>query len=307
MNIFKKIFNPNVDPDPQPSKQDDTAAPSPEEAIDAGVGDTPAEEPAIADTEVHATDNSALGDHVQVAHATLVNWIIDALAPLRGGLDDAEVLDMTIHVDDARTRLLMGDTFLKKVRLALDNNMLSPLAAGEITVDDTMPAAPNAIVAGGGRLLLVLASRRHVVREEPTATGRAVITVVEGTGSLAEPSYLLDAALSQVYRIGRGRVARQRAAIRVNDIVINDLETDERLLAMNMQVSSQHADVLCHGGAFYLRATVSGCRAEGGAKTMVFHGQQGKELRDTFTEEPLHDGDIIALGGSLLLNFKVVD
>ncbi len=327
MGFFKKIFNPNLEPEDQTPEVTDTGQQPAEDTVAqdsadvtvevasvevASVDEAPVEVAPVEEPESAPTDDAAavdgdpvLGDHVQAAHAALIGWIIEALAPLRGGLGDDDVHDMEIHVADARTRLVMGDAFINKLRLALDNNMLSPVAAGEITVTGSPTAAADVIPAGGGRLQLVLVSRR-VGEITPAATGRALITLVEGTGALVSACYQLDASAKQCFHIGRGAVARQGGDLRVNDIVINDRETDERLLAMNRQVSSAHADIICRGGAFFLKAMPGGCRPEGGAVTRVFHEGKGKELRDTFSLEPLHNGDLIALGGDLLLRFELI-
>ncbi|MBR5169913.1 MAG: hypothetical protein IKW85_05035 [Muribaculaceae bacterium] len=327
MGFFKKIFNPNLEPEGQAPEVTDeqqlpveqTDAPDAADvtvevitADEAPVEVTPPEVAEAAPAEAAPAAGGGdplLGDHVQAAHATLIDWIIAALAPLRGGLADDDVHDMVIHVAEARIRLLMGEAFVGKLRLALDNNLLSPVAAGEISVTGELStaAAADAINAGDGRLQLVLVSRRRTGGQvDILATGRALITAVEGTGSLEQECYELDASTKTLFHIGRGRVARQGGNIRVNDIVINERETDPRLMEMNRQVSSAHADILCRRGAFYLKAMPGGCRPEGGAVTRVFHGETGRELRDTFTLEPLHDGDLIALGGAMLLRFQVM-
>ena len=332
MSFLKKIFNPNLEPEaetpaenevvhedvndetnqtpktPEPSVNPETSEPTsgnletPEPAQDNP--ETPEPSPSNPETpEPKQTEGLELGDNMQEAVGDLISWIIDALSPLRGGLASDAVHDMTIHVADTRARLIMGETFLQRLRLELDNNLLSAISAGDIGILDGLTDSPTALNVKPGFLQVSISSRSVVVK----ATGRAIVTIVEGTGSLANPSYELDASAKTVFHIGRGKVVKRGGSIRVNDIVINDAEPDERVLAQNRRVSSSQADILCRDGAFYLKAMPSGCRPEGGAATKVFHNETARELRDTFMPVLLQDGDFIELGGTLLLSFSIVD
>ena len=323
MGFFKNIFNPNLEPeDEKPAEKEvvndaDNQAPetpdvpeTPEVPESPEVPETPVdpESPEIPEAPEPPVTNKKegldLGDNAQAAVGDLITWIIDALAPLRGGFGPDAVHDMTIHVADPRARLLMGDTFIKKLRVELDNNLLDGISAGEILVADGLTDNPAALNVKPGLLQLKLTKRGG---EPPKASGKAVIAIVEGTGSLKQQRYELDASSKTVFHIGRGKVVKKGGVIRINDIIINDEETDDKILAINRRVSSAQADILWRNGAFYLKAMPSGCRPEGGAATKVYHEEKFRELRDTFMPVLLHDGDFIELGGTLLLSFNIVN
>lgn len=133
----------------------------------------------------------------------------------------------------------------------------------------------------------------------------ATVSIIEGSGSMMKPSYILDSDKKKIYHIGRGTASRKGGKYRVNDIVIKDKEADSDLLQCNMHVSSTHADIVFKNNRYYIKAAIGGCRAIGGSPTKVVRDEKATELRDTTFLCPLEDGDIIELGKNVLLMFSL--
>lgn len=143
-------------------------------------------------------------------------------------------------------------------------------------------------------------------REETGASDKAVISVFSGKGSLAVPAYEIDPSSKKRYRIGRGDIStRPEYAYRVNDIVIRTEDPDENVQALNNHVSSAHADLVYHDGRFFLQVLPSGCSA-GNNSTRIVRDQFPTSLDQVGVEYPLRDGDLIELGGTVLLEFKKI-
>lgn len=135
----------------------------------------------------------------------------------------------------------------------------------------------------------------------------ASVSILEGTGSMIKSTYQLDSDKKKLFHIGRGVSSRKAGKYRINDIVINDNETDPALLNCNAHVSSSHADILFKNNKYYIKASSGGCRATGGSPTKIIRDEIATELRDTSLLYPLCDGDIIELGKNLLLTFSISD
>ena len=135
----------------------------------------------------------------------------------------------------------------------------------------------------------------------------ASVSIIEGTGSMMKPSYVLDSDHKKIFHIGRGVTSRKGGKYRVNDIVIKDKEADHDLLECNAYVSSTHADIVFKNNKFYIKAAIGGCRAIGGSPTKLVRNEKETELRDTNLLYPLEDGDIIELGKNVLLVFSLTD
>lgn len=142
-------------------------------------------------------------------------------------------------------------------------------------------------------------------KEIPYERVVATVSIIEGTGSMMKPSYILDSDKKKVYHIGRGITSRKGGKYRVNDIVIKDKEADSELLQCNGHVSSTHADIVFKNNRYYIKAAIGGCRAIGGSPTKVVRNEKATELRDTTLLYPLEDGDIIELGKNVLLMFSL--
>ena len=144
-------------------------------------------------------------------------------------------------------------------------------------------------------------------KEIPYERVIASVSIIEGTGSMMQPSYVLDSDRKKIFHIGRGVTSRKGGKYRVNDIVIKDKEADHDLLECNAHVSSTHADIVFKNNKFYIKAAIGGCRAIGGSPTKLVRDEKATELRDTNLLYPLDDGDIIELGKNVLLVFSLTD
>ncbi len=133
------------------------------------------------------------------------------------------------------------------------------------------------------------------------------VSIIEGTGSMMKPYYILDSDCKKIYHIGRGVTSKKGGKYRMNDIVIKDKEADQELLQCNAHVSSSHADIVFKNNRFYLKAAIGGCRATGGSPTKIVRDEKATELRDTAILYPLEDGDIIELGKNVLLIYALSD
>ena len=135
----------------------------------------------------------------------------------------------------------------------------------------------------------------------------ASVSIIEGTGSMMQPSYVLDSDRKKIFHIGRSVTSRKGGKYRVNDIVIKDKEADHDLIECNAHVSSTHADIVFKNNKFYIKAAIGGCRTIGGSPTKLVRDEKATELRDTNLLYPLEDGDIIELGKNVLLVFSLTD
>ena len=144
-------------------------------------------------------------------------------------------------------------------------------------------------------------------KEIPYERVIASVSIIEGTGSMMQPSYVLDSDRKKIFHIGRGVTSRKGGKYRVNDIVIKDKEADHDLLECNAHVSSTHADIVFKNNKFYIKAAIGGCRAIGGSPTQLVRDEKATELRDTNLLYPLEDGDIIELGKNVLLVYSLTE
>lgn len=237
-----------------------------------------------------------------------VRQMVRALSGAVGSSSDALAkLVIWIEVDseqyDPMKYAWADDRFLKDLRYALDNALLSSVGADSIDLkfatavdidrSAVWPVVENALYYSWG-------GEKEV---KPQPTGSTVkIALTEGTGSLQQKKYILDPQ-KNLFHIGRGAVASRDGVIRRNDIVIRDDETDESLKKLNGCVSGSHADIIVRSGRFYLRACPGGCRGQGGASTKIIHGDDVEELTDVSVLHPLSDGDFIQLGKTVTLEF----
>lgn len=142
-------------------------------------------------------------------------------------------------------------------------------------------------------------------KELPYERVVASVSIIEGSGSMMKPYYILDSDNKKVYHVGRGMTSRKGGKYRVNDIVIKDKDADLDLMEYNRHVSSTHADIVFKNNRFYIKAAEGGCRAIGGSPTKLVRDEKATELQDTNLLYPLEDGDIIELGKNVLLMFSL--
>lgn len=134
----------------------------------------------------------------------------------------------------------------------------------------------------------------------------ARISIYNGQGKLYKENYELSCDNlvkdeMNVYNIGRGEKPRvDGGGIRCNHIVIDENECQE----YNKYVSRAHAHIgYSETIGFYLQVEYGGSRISG-SRTRIFRGNEKIELDNTLTKEPLHDGDLIELGKSVMLVYN---
>lgn len=234
--------------------------------------------------------------------------ILDSVAPFTGSDDFA---GLTIWVNDQAFHVISKESFKKDLKASFDSMRLYSLGNGDIKVvngvptpqDEASPLVRNGIIAPD-KIWIRLVPKGRV--EVPHA--KATISVFQELGSCRQNEYVLSAEDRTVYRIGRGSICRKRgAAYRVNDIIIEEDNTNQDIQKLNNYVSSSQADIILEDGGFFLKAMPSGCRASGGSPTKIIRNQEPTELRDTVSMHRLNDGDIIELGKSVLLIFRIVE
>ena len=127
---------------------------------------------------------------------------------------------------------------------------------------------------------------------------KAKISIVEGSGSLEQHEYLLDANDRQTYQIGRGNSDN---AGRKNYIVIRDNEND-LLYKNNRYVSSSHAELIfVENKGFCLKSLNRNNR------TIVYRDEiRVADIKDLYSKfGPLQNGDRIELGKKVSLKFEI--
>ena len=225
-----------------------------------------------------------------------INAIVDALRNLHLLQGQQHI---QLYVTDMNYLVVMnGQDFINDLRLALDNALLTALSQGTIQVfGREVPAGLTSTQLMDGKVTMCLAST--AVQQAVNA----VVSIYEGQGSLAAACYVLDATKKTRYHIGRGR--RGSEGFRINDIIIRDNEQNEDLASLNAYVSSSHADIVIEDGRFFVQACPKGCQSTSNNATKVVRDEQVKPLMDTNTLFPLQDGDLIELGRSVILQFKI--
>ena len=215
--------------------------------------------------------------------------------------------DLTVWIDDPVAAQLTDGEFVEFLRKRLLHNGCRPQnPKAPLVVRAGAPAAGVAAetLTKKGKLNpgKVFVTFRQ---EETVSADKAVLSICRGKGSLADSSYILDPSVKTRYRIGRGEdSSRPEYSFRVNDIIIKTDDPEERVQNLNDHVSSAHADLVYQDGRFYLQVLPPGC-AVGGNITRIVRDQKPFELDNPSISYPLADGDLIELGGTVLLEFKL--
>ena len=234
--------------------------------------------------------------------ATLVNRIIDSLKKA----DDSWIGLTVWATTEYYAGIIEKPEFEQQLRTALDNADMTNFGSGEIVMRSAVPTAEeNAVNVLQSKVFISQKSARKATIEEPRRV-QATVTVLEGTGSTLDPSYTLDSEIKKTYHIGRGKSMRRADSFRRNDIVINETDPDESIDRLNKHVSSAQADIVYCDSYFGLRAMKSGCRSEGGVATKILRDNSVTELTDSARIIRLYDGDMIELGKSVVLEYKVL-
>lgn len=264
-----------------------------------------AENPAPqADTAAPWQDSGSLGNFsdMQDVQDTISDCLVREMAMYRGG---SGFPDLTIWMDDPIAALLAAplEERLKKDLLHSGCRPLNPKTC--VSVREGIPAEGIKAVTlskkgklNPGKVFLSFLS-------EGASSEKAVLAVYWGKGSMEAVSYEIDPSVKSRYRIGRGETSsRPDYSFRVNDIVIRADDPDADLQALNNHVSSAHADLVFRDGHFYLQVLPSGS-VSGGNSTRIIRDQVPIPVEQPGIDYPLRDADIIELGGSVLLEFKL--
>ncbi len=215
--------------------------------------------------------------------------------------------DLTIWIDDPIAVQLATKEFQDYLKKLLLHNGCRPQSPK--TVLTVRAGAPD------GDVIADILSKRgklnpgkvflSIRQEVEAAAEKAVLVVYRRKGSLCRNSYVIDPSVKSRYRIGRGETSsRPEYSFRSNDIIINTADEDKKTQALNNRVSSAHADLVCRDGRFFLQVLPPGC-AVGGNSTRIIRDQKPIELDQPSLSYPLFDGDLIELGGAVLLEFKL--
>lgn len=258
-----------------------------------------------------ASTNSILNNAIDNRDQA-VRMIVDSFRRATGSKSN-EFADLTVIVPytettfDPLNHAWADDQFLTDLRRELDNALLSAVGSRDIKLKflrlaDVQKDSCREIIPDA---LYVCWKKLRAKQNNPGAVaGR--LTIINGTGSLMQESYLVDSSVKSVYHIGRGEVVRLSGNIRRNDIVVCEAETNPELAEYNARVSSNHADLVARSGRLYLRAAAGGCRALGGSVTKLIRNDEIIELNDTSSMMPVNDGDMIELGKNLTLLFSAL-
>ena len=199
--------------------------------------------------------------------------------------------------------IIKTESFEKNLRTVFDNHEMEHFGGceyaftfGKLADDD------NPIIINSGKIEVTPIR----TEQKDEAAWYAEISILPETGSLEKTSYTLAIEDRKEFHIGRGRVCRKNGTYRINDIVIRDNDSDKTIQNNNNCVSSAHCDIVVKDGIYYLRAMKNGCRTEGGSATKIIRDQIPIELRDVHTLFPLKDGDIIELGKTVMLEFRII-
>lgn len=213
--------------------------------------------------------------------------------------------------DDMSKYDWVGERFESDLRRALSDAFLDRIGSKSLKIElRPKPDGPDCISLIDNRIYYTWSKPEAAAElkkkdDVPYQRASAYISVVKGTGSLAQAVYELDTDSRTSWHIGRGVTARKGGKYRINDIVVKDTESNPDLMECNGHVSSAHADIIYKNNRFYLRAAIGGCRACGGSPTKLVRDEQAVELRDTSIVYPLADGDMLELGKKVLLLFSL--
>lgn len=252
-------------------------------------------------------DTSSISD-IGVLAEVVNEVIMDSVAPFTGNDD---FIGMSLWVNDQVFHVINKESFKKSLRGSFDSMHLYSLGKGNISIfhgeptpqDEASPLTKKGIIPPG-KLWIRLVEKGKA----ETKHAKASLSIFQGLGSCKENEYILSTDDKPIYRIGRGAISRKPgSAYRVNDIIIEENNPVQSIQKLNNYVSSSQADIILDDGYFYLKAMPSGCRASGGSPTKIIRDQEPMELRDSVSSYKLKDGDIIELGKSVLLLFRIIE
>ena len=255
----------------------------------------------------HKRSGTSGMDNAVDAKKSVIDALLSRFKQLRFNEGNGNIRRVTIWVaDPVYIRLIMNDEFVNQLHTEIENHLISALTKSEINVRMGKPSSKiqsSCILeeAIWFSFLIEEDVKKHI-------SGKARISIAGGRGSLMKKCYDLNVTERTVFHIGRGESETNRERpYRENQIAVNDQEKDKALKELNFHVSASHADLIYDNEAFYLKATPYGCRPDGSKTAVIREGANGSEeyeLRDSESRFRLRDGDLVELGGAVLLLFE---
>lgn len=247
-------------------------------------------------------------DNAQDAKKNIIEALINRFKQLRFDDSSLSIKQVTIWAaDPVYISLLKNDAFVNQLHREIENNFIDSLRGAEITVRMGKPAAkiqPGCLIEDA-----VWFSFPKESESQATSKKIARVTVSNNCGSLKRKSYDLDTEQHNVFHIGRGlRERNKNRPYRENHIVIDDEERNQDIMDLNSHVSGSHADIIFDEGTYYLRATPYGCRPDGSKTSVIRETKDGTveyEIKDSESRFHLQSGDLIELGGAVVLSFML--
>ena len=314
MGFFRKIFNPFASDDKETregkvKKEETPVNDSSPEAIGEGPSEVVSQEAdnaSVRPMENNRQDTSSISD-IGVLAEVVNEVILDYVARFTGS---DSFIGLSLWVNDQFFHVINKEQFKTGLKASFDSMHLYSLGKGDISIflgepkpqDEASPLTKKGVIPPGTLWIRLVEKGKA-----ETKHAKASLSIIQGHGSCKEKEYILSAEDKTIYKIGRGAVSLKSGyAYRVNDIIVEDNNPEPSIQKLNNHVSSAQADIIIDDGFFYLKALPSGCRTLGGSPTKIIRDQESKELRDIVSSYKLIDGDVIELGKSVLLLFKII-
>ena len=308
MGFLKRLLNPFASDDERRKADEPRVQYKPEDEVSSSVSESEGTlEPKKKEQFDDNTDASSISD-IGILEESVKELVLDSVAPFTGNDD---FIGMSLWINDQMYHVISRDQFIKGLKASFDSMHLYSLGSGDISIihgepspqDEASPLTKKGVIPSE-KIWIRLFERGKTDAKH----AKAMLTIFQGLGSCKENEYILSTEDKSVYRIGRGPISRKPGSVyRVNDIIVEENNPNPGIQKLNNFVSSSQADIILDNGFFYLKAMPSGCRASGGSPTKIIRDQQPIELRDSVSSYKLRDGDIIELGKSVLLLFKIID
>lgn len=254
-------------------------------------------------TETTPQESVSLGSFsdVEDVQETLSDLLVREMGKYRGG---SGYPDLTLWVDDPIAAVLAAPLQERLKKDLLHSGCQPRNPRNCVTVLEGTPAE-GAVAIGLSKRGKLNPGKVFVTFQETRAVSeKAVVRVYWGKGSLMDGSYEVDPTTRTRWRIGRGQTSnRQDYSFRTNEIVIRTDDPDEEIQTLNNHVSSAHADLVYREGRYYLQVLPSGS-ITGNNSTRIIRDQRPIPVEQPGIDYPLLDGDLIELGGTVLLEFK---
>jgi len=226
---------------------------------------------------------------------SIVKACVETAQKLYGSGKSIRVLHLWVYDPNYSVAIDDMDLVREELKREFKEHLIRPLYESSIEVH---PGLPGADVSFGVLIPGAVAYSYDYVPSsvrQGVAPVRARLTLVNPDKPV-RGSFELDSSEKTDYHIGRVPTAHDNEGrFRENDIVIDD----ER-------ISRAQADLYFRGGRLYLRPTSTGYRPFGNpTRVHTPRSKEPVELCDEFRGYPVCHGDIIELGGSRGVLYKV--